>query len=177
MTDESPRDLDWPTRRWLLWGIIAIAVLAAVVLFFVWFADDETSPAEEAAEQGVGPQVEWSIVLTSQTGDTVTLKGDLPNGNTTETWLGEAQLIRSPGGTFEWNMDQELPVAVVEIDDADGCTALNDELDAWVEEIANAVGEPQHWQARAFAQHALNTMQQQSCEIDEAALAEIAGGG
>lgn len=177
MTGQSPRELDWPTRRWLLWGLLAVVVLAAIVLFFIWFANQETSPAEEAAEEGVGPQVEWSIVLTSQTGDTVTLKGDLPNGTTTETWLGEARLIRSAGGTFEWDMDQELPVAVVEIDNAGDCAALNEELDVWVEEIGTAVGEPQHWQARAFAQHALDTMGAQSCEIDEDALAEIAGGG
>jgi hypothetical protein len=172
-----PRDLDWPTRRWLLWGLGAIAVLALIVLFFIWFAGEETTPAEEAAEEGIGPQMEWSIVLTSQTGDTVTLKGDLPDGVTTETWQNDIRILRSPAGTFEWDMNQELPAAVVQIDNAQGCDALNAELDTWVADIQVETGEAQVWQARAFIQHTLDRMQSEGCEIDEDTLSEVVTGG
>ena len=172
----QPRDIDWPTRRWLLWGLVAIAVLAVIVLFFIWFGEEDTSPAEERAEEATGPQVEWSIVLTSLTGDTVTLKGDLPAGTVTETWQNDIQILRSPAGTFEWDMDQELPVAVVEIDDVEGCDGLNAQLDFWVADIQAETGEAQQWQARAFIQHTLNRMQTEGCELDESALAEVIGG-
>lgn len=177
MTDQSPRDLDWPTRRWLLWGLLAVVVLAAIVAFFVWFADEETTPAEEAAAEGIGPQVEWSIVLTSSTGDTVTLKGDLPDGITTETWQNDIRILRSPAGTFEWDMAQELPVAVVQIDGLEGCDSLNTELDAWVADIQTETGEAQQWQARAFIQHTLDRMGAEGCEIDESTLSEVVTGG
>jgi hypothetical protein len=73
-------------------------------------------------------------------------------------------------------MDVELPVPVVAIDNAADCAALNEELDVWVAEIGAAAADPQRWQARAFTQHALDEMRTDGCEIDEAALAEIAGG-
>ncbi len=172
----QPRDLEWPTRRWLLWGLIAVVVLALIVLLFVWFSGEETTPAEEAAEEGTGPQVEWSIDLVDQTGNTVTLKGDLPAGITTETWVDDSRLIRDPSGTFEWDMNAELPVAVVQIDNAGDCAALNAELDQWVGEIGAATADPQRWQARAFTQHALDTMRVEGCELDEATLASIVDG-
>src|SRR5690606_42156729 len=108
-----------------------------------------------------------------QTADTGPLKGDLPTGRTTETWRNEIQLIRSPGGTFEWDMDAALPAAVVAIEETDGCDDLNAELDAWVVEIGSASGEPQQWQARAFAQHAVDTMRDAGCEIDEDLLQSV----
>lgn len=173
----QPRDIDWPTRRWLLWGLGAIAVLALIVMFFIWFADDEAGPAEERAEEASGEQVEWSIVLTSLTGDTVTLKGDLPDGRATETWQNDIQILRSPAGTFEWDMAQELPAAVVQIDSVQGCEALNTELDAWVADIQTETGEAQQWQARAFIQHTLDRMGAEGCEIDEDELASVIAGG
>lgn len=173
----KPRDIDWPTRRWLLWGLAAVAVLALIVLFFNWFAAEETTPAEEAAAEGVGPQVEWSIVLTSLTGDTVTLKGDLPDGMTTETWQNEIRILRSAAGTFDWDMSVELPAAVVQIDNAQGCDALNTELDAWAADIQTETGEAQQWQARAFIQHTLDRMNAEGCEIDEDTLSAVIAGG
>jgi hypothetical protein len=171
MPQGSGDDLEFPIGRWLLWGLVGIAAVALVVLFFIWFADEEDPEGDAGGE--VGPQVEWSIELVDQNGDTVTLKGDEPSGRTTETWRNEIQLIRSPGGTFEWDMDERLPAAVVAIDESDGCDALNSELDSWVGEVGTATGEPQQWQARAFAQHTVDTMRTAGCDIDESALQTV----
>jgi hypothetical protein len=164
---KSGDDLEFPIGRWLLWTLAAIAGLALIVSLIISLSGDDADP-ETTGE--VGPQVEWSVELVDQTGDTVTLKGDLPEGRTTETWRNEIQLIRSPGGTFEWDMDARLPAAVVAIDEADGCDALNSELDSWVGEIGSATGEPQQWQARAFVQYTVDTMRLADCDIDESAL-------
>ena len=171
MRDESPRDLDWPTRRWLLWGLAAILVVAAVVVFFVWFADDTTEPPPES----VGPQAEWSIPLTDMSQQTVTLKADLPAGIETETWVDGLMLERGTGDRWSWDMDQELPEPVVEIDASADCAELNAHFDEWIAGIGAAEGEVFNWQARAFTQHALNEMRAASCEVDEDALAEVVG--
>lgn len=171
MPSKSGNDLELPIGRWLLWGLGALAALTLIILGIIWLTGDEDGEGE--GEVTAGDQVEWSIVLTDQTGDTVILKGDEPTGRTTETWLNEIQLIRSPGGTFEWDMTARLPTAVVAIDETEGCDALNMELTTWVAEIGSATGEPEHWQARAFTQHALDTMRAAACEIDEGALQAV----
>ena len=72
MTDRESLDLNW--GRWLLWGVLAIAVLVAVTLFFINLGDD--------IETTAGEQVEWSIVASEYTPSpgTVTLKGGHPVG-------------------------------------------------------------------------------------------------
>lgn len=173
MTDESPRDLDWPTRRWLLWGLIGVGVVAAVVLFFVWFADDTTEPPPE----NTGPQAEWSVALVDMSQQTVTLKADIPGGLETETWVDDLMLERGTiaGDRWAWNMDEELPGPVIEIDAAADCAALNTHLDEWVAGIGAAEGEVFNWQARAFTQHTLNQMRALDCEIDVDTLSEVTG--
>jgi hypothetical protein len=167
VASKSGDDLDFPIGRWILWTLVAIAGLALIVFLIISLTSDDEEP-EAGGETGT--QVEWSIELVDQMGGTVTLKGDEPTGRTTETWRDDVQLIRSPAGTFEWDMEARLPVAVVAIEEADGCDALNAELDGWIAEIGTASGEPQQWQARAFAQSALNTMRTADCDIDEEAL-------
>lgn len=146
-------------------------VLVVIILGFVWFGNAASDPAAvEEVEGGTGPQVEWSVVLTNQGGQTVILKADEPDGIMTETWIDEAMLERGAGDRWSWDMDAGLPGPVVDIDAAADCAALNAELDAWVSNVGQALGEVFDWQSRAFAQHALNTMTAQSCEIDESAL-------
>lgn len=174
MTDESPRDIDWPTRRWLLWGLIAVAALAAIILIITWLTsgDDPDVQGDSLTPEGV-EQIEWSIELTSLTGDTVTLKGDLPLGYPTETWQNDFQVARSVDGSFAWDLDQELPVAVVAVNEAgDNCESLNALLATYAAEGVDAE-EPGLWQTRAFSQHAINALQAGGCEIDEELLSEI----
>ena len=169
MTEQD--DFGFPLRRWLLWGLVAVVALGAIIFFLTSLGDDEPTDTVPAADQ-----VEWSIVLTDQTGDTVTLKGDKPRGVATETWVDDEMIIRDPSGTFDWDMELGLPVAVVDIDEAEGCDGLNAQLDAWAGEVGAATSEPEHWQARAFAQYTLDTMRTQSCPLDEATLNAVLGG-
>lgn len=164
MTDESSGDFDWPTRTWILWGLLAILVLAAVIIFLanLGFGDDD--PVPESAEQ-----VEWAIEV-SQYGPSpgeVTLKGDMPLGFPTETWIDGVMLLRSVDARqFEWNMETEpaVPVPVDEIDQAGGCDRLNTLLGQWVAQVETAPGEGQQVQAEAFAQYAYDSLLDQGCE-------------
>lgn len=175
MDNQPPRDIDWPTRRWLLWGLLAIAVLAIIVLFFIWFGN-QTSADEDGSGSGPGPQVEWSISLDDMSGQTVTLKADEPEGVTTETWVDDLMLERGAADRWEWDMVAELPGPVVEIDGTSDCVALTDILEEWLEGVAAAEGEVYNWQSRAFVQHTVNAMRSTGCDIEEALLGRIAGG-
>lgn len=161
MTDSPRDDLDFPTRRWLLLGVLAVLVLAGIILMINWLTGDDGEETAAPTEQ-----MEWSIELTDLTGDTVTLKGDLPFGFPTETWQNDFQVSRAVNGDFEWDLEADLPVNVVSVDQAGGCDELNSLLAGFVDERADAL-EPGLWQFRAFAQHAVNTMRDQGCSLDE----------
>jgi hypothetical protein len=154
-------DLNLPWGRWLLWGVLAIVALVAITLFFVNLGDD--------VEATSGEQVEWSIEVSeyAPSPGTVTLKGDTPLGFPTETWKDDFMLARSVGESFEWNMDvsPEVPTPVYEIDEAGSCDELQGLLDRWAAETAQAPGDARRTEAEAFAQHAVNTMGDQGCQI------------
>lgn len=162
MTDRESLDLHF--GRWLLWGLLAVVALMVVVIFFANLGKQSSPPAE------VGEQVEWSIQASEYTPSPglVTLKGDIPLGFPTETWKDGVMLARSVDASqFEWNMNAspEVPIPVYEIDqDAGSCNALNDHLNNWGTETAQAPGDAQRTQAEAFAQHALDTMLAEGCE-------------
>lgn len=164
MPDESSQGFEWPTRSWLLWGLLAILVLAAVILFLASLGSGGDDSGPESAEQ-----VEWTIEV-SQYGPApgeVTLKGDMPLGFPTETWLDGVMLLRSVDARqFEWNVETSpaVPVPVYEIDQADDCDELNTLLSQWVTQVGTAPGEGRQTQAEAFAQHAYDTMLDQGCE-------------
>ncbi len=159
MTDRESLDLNW--GRWLLWGVLAVAVLVVITLFFVNLGNDTETTA--------GEQVEWSIEVReyAPSPGEVTLKGDAPLGFPTETWKDDFMVARSVGESFEWNMDvsPEVPTPVYEIDEAETCDELQGLLDQWATEVAQAAGEARRTEAEAFAQHAANTMQDQGCQI------------
>jgi hypothetical protein len=162
--------MEFPLGRWLLWGLLAVAAVAVVL--YLLFGNDDPDTNSESPPAGV-EQLDWSIVLEDMNGETVTLKGDLPFGFPTETWQGTNMITRSTTGDFEWDVEQELPTAVVAIDAIEDCDALNLELAAWVSEIGAAQGEAHTWQSRAFAQHTLGRMRSLDCSIDESILADI----
>jgi len=159
MTDRESLDLNW--GRWLLWGVLAIAALVVITLFFVNLGNDD--------ETAAGEQVEWSIEVSeyAPSPGEVTLKGDTPQGFPTETWKDDFMVARNVGESFEWNMDvsPEVPTPVYEIDEAGSCDELQGLLDQWATEVAQAAGEARRTEAEAFAQHAVNTMHDQGCEI------------
>jgi hypothetical protein len=158
--------LDLPIGRWILWGLGAIVALG-LILWFIFGRDNTESEEPPLAD---AEQIEWSIVLTDMTGATVILKADLPLGTPTETWQGEVMIARDISGGLEWDLEEELPVAVVEINGTDECDALNEHLAHWVSEIGAAEGEALNVQARAFAQHTVDHMRSLDCDIDESAL-------
>lgn len=160
MTD---RDFEFAWGRWFLWGLVAIIGLGVVIwLFFSWGDDTEEIPDV--------PKVEWSIEV-SEYGPTpgeVTLKGDEPAGFPTETWHEDVLLARTVDArAFEWNMEvsPEVPAPVYEIDQAGSCEELETLLLQWADTAGSAPGDARRTEAGAFAQHALNTMQDQGCEV------------
>lgn len=175
MSNQSPRDFDWPTRRWLLWGVVGVAAVVVIVIFFANLGDDATAddpnadagPGTDSTLAGTGEQVEWTI----EVGDlapapgSVILKGDEPGGVFIETWKDGTMLARSADANlFAWDMDAGLPEPVVDIDTASGCDELNDLLNEWGTQTAEAFGEAQQVQAESFAQYALDTLTAQGCE-------------
>ena len=174
MSDESPRDMEWPTRRWLMWGLVAILILAAIVWIIRVTGDniedpgdsgdigtDETTPADVE-------QVEWTIEVSEMGTEpgTVILKGDEPLGVFVEVWQEGFMIARTADGSlFLWNMDASppVPVPVNEIDQAQGCDELNAALNQWAQATAEAFGEAQSVVAQSFAQYAWNTLLEQGC--------------
>ena len=162
MSNGSQSGFDFPTRKWITWGLIAILALVALIAVIIILDDGNTTPE---IPEGTD-QMEWSIVLTDQTGVEVTLKGDEPLGFPTETWEDDVNLSREVQGTFEWDVGLKLPTAVVDINEAGDCDVLNTELIAWGQAVGQALGDARKLQARAFTQHAINTMRDQGCEFD-----------
>ena len=164
MSNESS-GFEWPTRQWITWGLIAVGALVAVIVVINLIGND-SSPDAGGGNPSDVEQMEWSIVLTDMTQVEVTLKGDEPFGFPTETWEDDFLLERQVQATFEWDLDQKLPVAVVDVDNAEDCESLNSQLIDWGQQAGQAAGEARLLQAQAFAQHAINTMRAQSCEVD-----------
>ena len=57
-----------------------------------------------------------------------------------------------------------MPVFDIDEDRGD-CDALNDHLEVWANETASAPGEARRAEASAFAQHAVNTLNSEGCEV------------
>jgi hypothetical protein len=167
------QDFKFPWGRWLVWGLLAVGVLAAIVIFFANRGDEIEASATTPPTllPGGGEQVEWTIEVSEYgpSPGTVTLKGDTPLGFPTETWKDGVQIARTVDArAFEWNMDvdPEVPVPVYEIDQAADCDELQELLNTWVANTGSAAGDARRTEGQAFAQHAANTMLDQGCEID-----------
>ena len=161
MTDRDSLDLN--IGRWLWLGLLAVVAVIVLVVFLANILpggddDGDTTSAE---------QVEWSIVASEYTPNPgeVELKGDEPFGVPTETWLNGLLLARTAGGSFDWNMDSSppLPMPVFDIDEDRG--DCDDHLEVWANETASAPGEARRAEASAFAQHAVNTLNSEGCEV------------
>lgn len=73
-------------------------------------------------------QVSWSI--STEAGD-VTLKGDLPDGYPTETWLDSQLLDRDLGGDFSWDLQSRVPLPISIILGITACDRLASEFIHW----------------------------------------------
>lgn len=168
MSNDS-QAFEFPTRKWIMWGLVAIGALVALIILINIIGSDSESDST-AGNPTDAEQMEWSIVLSDMNGVTVTLKGDEPLGFPTETWEDDFLLERQVQATFEWDTDQGLPTAVVDIDNAADCEALNAELLDWGQQVGQAAGEARKRQAQSFTQHAINEMRSQSCDVDLSSL-------
>ncbi len=169
MTQQDSFHFNW--GRWLLWGLLAVVGLIVTLIFFANLnADIEAgSTTPPTLLPGAGEQVEWTVEVSeyAPSPGTVTLKGDTPLGFPTETWKDDVMLARTVGESFEWNMDVSpvVPTPVYEIDEAGSCDELQSLLEGWATDVAQAFGEARRAEAEAFAQHAVDTMRDQGCEI------------
>lgn len=94
-------------------------------------------------------EIEWSII-------TVTLKGDLPKGYPTETWLNGKLLEREPDGAFSWDLGAGRPTPISLISEKTDCWKVRREIELWdklADSASNSVGAVR---TRAYAQAARN---------------------
>lgn len=162
MSNGSQGDFHFPVGKWIAWALVAIIALIAFIAVILILDDGNTTPE---VPEGI-EYMEWSIVLTDMNGFEVTLKGDEPVGFPTETWVDGLLLEREVQDTFEWDPALQLPVAVVDINDAADCAALNDQLVGWGAAVGQEPLEARKRQAQAFTQHAVNTMRLEGCDFD-----------
>jgi hypothetical protein len=96
-------------------------------------------------------QVQWSTITSD---GRVTLKGDLPNGYPTETWIDERLLEREPDGVFSWDLDTGLPTPVSLISKHTDCSEVRREIDLWIGLTPTASTPIGAVRTRAYAQAA-----------------------
>lgn len=96
-------------------------------------------------------QLEWSI---NTTDGQVTLKGDLPNGYPTETWIDSQLLEREPDGVFSWDLEVGLPSPVVHIKQRTDCWSVVREIEVWERMASSAPTHVGAIRCQAYAQAA-----------------------
>jgi hypothetical protein len=116
-------------------------------------------PNIEPAPPGV-EQIEWSVLTKD---GLVTLKGDLPNGYPTETWINDRLIDRDPGGDFSWDLQASLPSPVALIQHVAECQELMAQSEFWKRGASNAPTEDSQVRQRAFAQAACDRAAELDC--------------
>ena len=107
-------------------------------------------PNIEPAPPGV-EQIEWSVLTRD---GLVTLKGDLPNGYPTETWINDRLIDRNPDGDFSWDLHASMPSPVALIHGLTECQELVAQSEFWKRGASNAPTEDSQVRQNAFAQAA-----------------------
>lgn len=110
----------------------------------------QLEPNTEPAPPDV-KQVEWSR---STADGYVTLKGDLPNGYPTETWIDNQLIDRDPDGDFSWDLRESLPSPVALIEGLTDCRELMKQAEFWERGASSAPSSDSGARHRAFAQAA-----------------------
>ncbi len=113
-------------------------------------------------DNGVADQVEWSIWLSDD--DELVLKGDLPNGFPTETWLNGQLLDREEAGDFSWDLQAAVPSPVSLIEEVNECEPLFEEMNSWMLASQTAPSRASEMRQLAFAQAAIERMSTIGCD-------------
>jgi hypothetical protein len=116
-------------------------------------------PNTEPAPPGV-EQIEWSVLTP---GGSVTLKGDLPDGYPTETWIDGRLIDRDVDGDFSWDLQASLPSPVALIQDLADCQELMAQSEFWQRGASHAPTEDSQVRQRAFAQAARDRAAELDC--------------
>lgn len=117
--------------------------------------EPNTEPAPPDVEQ-----IEWSVLTRD---GLVTLKGDLPTGYPTETWIDERLIDRDPDGDFSWDLQASLPSPVALIQHVAECRELMAQSEFWKRGASNAPTEDSQVRQRAFAQAACDRAAELDC--------------
>lgn len=89
--------------------------------------------AQAFSSEPSGPEpvqyLTWSQSLPD--GQVVQLRGELPDGYPTETWLGSKLLDRDTGGDFGWDLVRRVPEPISMMDGV-SCDELLDDAYFWM---------------------------------------------
>jgi hypothetical protein len=119
--------LDYDPNNRPQFPLLILVPLVVAVGIIAYCADRSSPPTPPPVEQ-----VEWSISV--RDGDVVTLRGDLPEGRPTETYVDHVLLDRDPDGAFTWDLEAELPETVALIGVMDDCEAVIAEAASWTDQ-------------------------------------------
>ena len=123
--------LDYDPNNRPQFPLLILIPLVLVVGIIAYCADRSSSPLPPPVEQ-----VEWSISV--RDGDVVTLRGDLPDGRPTETFVDHVLLDRDPDGAFVWDLEAELPETAALIEEMNDCELVIAEAASWTDQADNS---------------------------------------
>lgn len=96
--------------------------------------------------------------------DQVTLRGDLPDGYPTETWLNDELLDRDDEGDYSWNLEEELPEPVALIEAMTDCPTIVAEANFWIDSTDGSDSQDLYWRQLAYGQAAIDHGLSLGCE-------------
>jgi hypothetical protein len=116
--------------------------------------------------EGETEQFEWSQELDN--GQTITLKGDMPDGYPSETWRDGDLLFRDEGSDSEiqWDVERGIPLVAAHIQDLDTCAELVVEVRRWSAVAGRNLSLAAEARVSAWATYALELADEAGCLPD-----------
>jgi hypothetical protein len=149
--------LDYDPNNRPQFPLLILLPLALVVGIIAYCVDRSSPPTPPPVEH-----VEWSISV--RDGDLVTLRGVLPDGRPTETYLDHVLLDRDPDGAFVWDLEAELPETVALIGAMDDCEAIIAEAASWTDQTDDSDPRDVQYLQLAYAAAAMERGAELGCE-------------
>jgi hypothetical protein len=137
---------------------LLILIPLALVVGIIAYCADRSSPPEPPPVE----QIEWSIPV--RDGDVVTLRGDLPDGKPTETYVDHVLVDRDPEGAFVWDLEAKLPETVALIGEMDDCEAVIAEAASWTDQTDDSDSRDLQYLQLAYAAAAIERGVELDCE-------------